>query len=220
MAEQKATMVDPVSAEMAASLRGDKIMSVWKTMAALAALIAAVALSSAGAFAAGMQCPQARGSYQAAGTGTQYATDSAGVVAYVALQDVGSMTSAGCHILGTSSGLIGILHADMNSTYDQQIPLFVTNNVYRITKITAANASVDLTTAAGGIYPAPAKAGTAPVANSQVYSALTTNQLAVDLTLATATTVYPVGQKLYFSLTTAQGAAATADIMVYGDVGF
>ena len=91
-------------------------------------------------------------------------------------------------------------------------------NPSRISKITATNASVSLTTAVGGIYPAAAKGGTAAVANSQVYSALTAAAIALDLTLAAGTVVYAKGGQLYLSLTSPQGAAATADLYVWGDV--
>jgi len=89
-----------------------------------------------------------------------------------------------------------------------------------VTKITTKNASVSLTTAAGGIYTAASQGGTAVVANSQAYSALTAASLALDLTIATTPgkTVYSAGQALYLNLTTAQGAAATADFYAWGDV--
>lgn len=122
-----------------------------------------------------------------------------------------------------------LLGADMNVTTDQLIPIQVTdadNNIvalagqFIIDDIVVTNASVDLTTAAGGVYLAASKAGTPIVAAAQVYSALTASTKWVALTkAATALTDLFDGTtqaNLYFSLTTAQGAAATADIYVYG----
>lgn len=115
-------------------------------------------------------------------------------------------------LLGFKLGL------NMNVTTDQAITMVNGASKFRISKITVLNASVDLTTAAGGVYPAASKAGTALVANSQVYTALSLPAYAVDLTLVAtpAKTVYAATQALYLSLTTAQGAAATADVYVFG----
>jgi hypothetical protein len=111
-----------------------------------------------------------------------------------------------------------LLGANMNSTADQVIPISFPSANYRIDSILVTNPSVSLTTAVGGIYPAASKAGVAIVANSQAYSGLTSatantagNLLA--LTLASSTTAFNL-KGLYFSLTTPQGAAATADIRV------
>lgn len=120
-----------------------------------------------------------------------------------------------------SGVLLGrLLGANMNVTTDQPFALtqWALLNAFRITKITAKNASISLTTAVGGIYPAASKGGTAVVANTQAYSGLTSAALALDLTLAAGTTVYSAAQALYLSLTTAQGAAATVDLYVFGDL--
>lgn len=103
--------------------------------------------------------------------------------------------------------------ADMNSTSDQSITINSSN--YIIRQILVTNASVSLTTSAGGVYTAASKGGTAIVANTQVYSALTSATKALDLTLnntdrRTETTIY-------LSLTTGQGSAATADVYIFGD---
>lgn len=105
---------------------------------------------------------------------------------------------------------------DFNSTADQALAGFPAR--YIIRQITAHDASVNMTTAAGGIYPAPAKGGTKIVAAAQVYTALTTANKFVNLTLdATAggpTTDVQTASTLYLSLTTAQGAPATADLCI------
>ncbi len=87
-----------------------------------------------------------------------------------------------------------------------------------IRRIVVNNASISLTTAAGGVYDTASKGGNAIVANTQVYSALTASTKWVDLTIATiGTTDIVTTGVLYLSLTTAQGAAATADVLVIGD---
>lgn len=105
-----------------------------------------------------------------------------------------------------------LIGANMNSTSDQAIT--IASASYIITAIVVTNASVNLTTAAGGVYTAAAKGGTAVVAAGQVYSALTaaTKQLALTLNDTDRRTV----STLYLSLTTGQGSAATADVYVYG----
>ena len=157
-----------------------------------------------------------------------YTADSDGLIVVTApsYKDVVELLNQGCQIVPYSStGLAGqligrLIGANMNTTADQAFTMtqFAQLNPVRIAKITATNASVSLTTAVGGIYPAAAKGGTALVANSQVYSALTAALVAADLTLATAGTVYAKGGQLYLSLTSPQGVAATADIYVFGDV--
>lgn len=105
---------------------------------------------------------------------------------------------------------------DMNSTADQAIPIAAGSYIVR--RITVANASTSLTTAVGGVYPTTAKGGTALVANTQVYTALTAANKYVDLTLAAGVgTDLNTAPILYLSLTTPQGGAATADIYVIGE---
>ncbi len=103
----------------------------------------------------------------------------------------------------------------MNSTADQYISL--NTGVWIPTAILVTNASTSLTTAVGGFYPSAAKAGTPLVAAIQVYTALTDGTIGLFTTLAAniATTRY-AQNFLYFALTTAQGAAATADIYIIG----
>lgn len=113
-------------------------------------------------------------------------------------------------------------NASFNSTADQPIILPSSINAFQLTGILITNASISLTTAAGGFYPAASKAGTAIVAASQVYSTLTasTKLLSATLAAAVATTRYSTANladwTIYLSLTTAQGAAATADVYLIG----
>lgn len=128
--------------------------------------------------------------------------------------------SAAVWFSGQGALLGKLIGANMNATTDQPFVMSMGGTgKFRVTKITANNASTSLTTAVGGVYSAASKGGDAIVANSQVFSALTGATLAVDLTIATTP-----GKTLYagtiiptLSLTTAQGGAATADLYLYGD---
>lgn len=124
--------------------------------------------------------------------------------------------AAGSGIVQAGVCLGRLKGANFNVTTDQAIP--INSSRYVVRKIVVNNASISLTTAAGGVYTATAKGGTALVAAGQVYSALTASTKFVDLTLeAVAGTDVVTATTLYLSLTTAQGAAATADVYVYGD---
>ncbi|MGA1280838.1 MAG: hypothetical protein ACO3YZ_04650 [Candidatus Nanopelagicaceae bacterium] len=114
-----------------------------------------------------------------------------------------------------------LISANMNSTADQQITIFSAPAKYIIRRIVVTNASVSLTTAVGGVYPAVSKGGTAIVANSQAYSGLSASGKFIDLTIASGYTSggdVLTATNVYLSLTTPQGAAATADIYVFGDI--
>ncbi|HEX3747605.1 MAG TPA: hypothetical protein VHW09_26905 [Bryobacteraceae bacterium] len=132
-------------------------------------------------------------------------------------------TGAAVWLPQVSSGvLVGrLIGANMNVTTDQAINMtgWTALNKFRLTKVTVKNASVSLTTAAGGIYTAVSKGGTAYVASGQAYSALTGATLALDLTIATTPGVTPLAaaSQLYLALSTAQGSAATADVYLFGD---
>ena len=115
-----------------------------------------------------------------------------------------------------------LIAANFNSTADQIITIFDNPAKYIVRRIIVTNASTSLTTAAGGVYTAASKGGTAIVAAAQAYTSLTASTLFLDLTLSAtgnaSTTVKSSIPNLYLSLTTAQGAAATADAYVYGDI--
>lgn len=150
-----------------------------------------------------------------------YAVGSRWIYAGTEYVCVDATASAAVWVTLSPVTLIGRLRgANFNITTDQQIPLFVPATAkFRVTKITVFNTSVaGMSTAAGGVYPAASKAGTAVVAAGQVYTGLTNAATALDLTLAGANAIQAAAVKLYLSLTTGQGAAATADINVYGDV--
>lgn len=134
------------------------------------------------------------------------------VTAASTITATGQVTGTGIEqIIGTK------LSANMNVTTDQAIPITrIGTQKYIITKIVVTNASTSLTAADGGIYTTTSKGGTAIVAGTQVYTALTSATVALNLTLAVNNT-YTL-DNLYFSLTGTQGAAATADIYVFGIV--
>jgi len=121
-----------------------------------------------------------------------------------------SVTVTGPVMLGKKIG------ANFNSTADQAIP--IGSGKYIVRRVIVTNASTSLTTAVGGVYTATAKGGTVVVASAQTYSFLTSATLSMDAVLTDAATANTLtAASLYLSLTTAQGAAATADIMVMGD---
>lgn len=117
---------------------------------------------------------------------------------------------------------------NMNVTTDQAIPISVPTASYTISAIEVSAPSVSLTTAAGGVYSAASKGGVAIVAAGQAYSALTTNAanatgntLFLTISAAGLTTRFngptqatPIST-IYLSLTTGQGAAATANVRVF-----
>lgn len=125
-------------------------------------------------------------------------------------------------ISGTGSVLLGKMSAaNFNSTDDQPVLISLAAGVtkYIVRRITVAGASISLTTAVGGIYTDVAKGGSTVVGAAQSYAALTAPEKFLDLTLDTLpTTEWLQFSKLYFSLTTPQGAAATADVYFFGEV--
>jgi hypothetical protein len=120
-------------------------------------------------------------------------------------------------VQGEYSSLLGvILGADMNSTADQEFKISAPR--YIIRRIAVVNATANLTLAAGGIYTAAAKGGTAIVTAVQIYTALSAGAKFLDLTLAAVLgTDILTESSLYLSLTTAQGSAALADFYLIGD---
>lgn len=118
--------------------------------------------------------------------------------------------------------LTAFISADFNDTGDQPLILPPAISAFMLTGIIITNPSLSLTTAVGGFYPQASKAGTPLVASTQVYSSLTdaAKLLSATLAAAVATTRYSIANlpdwKLYFALTTPQGAIATADIYVIG----
>ena len=86
---------------------------------------------------------------------------------------------------------------------------------YIILYVIATNASISLTTAAGGLFTGPAAGGT-PLVTSAALSALTGPTVASQRTVLAAGAAQNTSQTIYWNIATAQGAAATMDLMVYG----
>ena len=119
---------------------------------------------------------------------------------------------------GVSRQLGKLLNVDLNITTDQIIPI-INASKYVVRSIVVTNASVNLSAslAAGGLYSASSKGGTAIVAAAQLYTALTSASVASNLTIAVGA-IARTETSLFFSLTTANGSAATVDIYLFGDV--
>lgn len=116
--------------------------------------------------------------------------------------------------------LFRLIGANMNSTADQVFTKVGTFNSYLVSigggafaRVT--NASVNLTTAAGGVYDTAAKGGNALVASGATYATLTGATLGANLT-ATSAALGVLTATPILSLTTGQGSAATADFYIYG----
>jgi hypothetical protein len=151
--------------------------------------------------------------------GNTYTLDADGFVQVQPI-DVHALLAAG-FTFAPMTNLIGkLLSANFNIITDQPFSMLIpAGKKFRITKITALNTSVaGMSTAAGGVYPAASKGGSAIVANTQVFTGLTNAATALDLTLAAAAAVQAAGNPIVLSLTTPQGAAATADLYAFGDL--
>lgn len=101
---------------------------------------------------------------------------------------------------------------NVNATGDTVLPIGNTTN-YSVSNVVFTNASISLTTALAGVFTAPSAGGTAIVANAAL-SALTGPTVVSQRTVAS--TAIQAGQNLYVNVGTAQGAAATMDVYVYG----
>jgi hypothetical protein len=104
---------------------------------------------------------------------------------------------------------------DMNSTADQALTLELPDGFtrYRLLNIiVTGNAAASL--AVGGVYTDASKGGTAVVANTQVYTSITGANTNQNLTISTAGAQVMTDLSLFFSLTTAHGTAATAELMI------
>lgn len=97
-------------------------------------------------------------------------------------------------------------------TGDTVIPI-ITATTYSVANVILTNASISLSAALAGVFTAQAAGGTAIVANAAL-SALTGPTIVSQRTVAATGT--QTGQNLYVNVGTAQGAAATVDVYVYG----
>lgn len=129
----------------------------------------------------------------------------------------GPASTQGGHpqVLGSNQALRLLAVAtgvNANATGDTVLPI-IDSSSYSVKFVVATNASTSLTTALAGLFTAPAAGGTAIVANAAL-SALTSSTVVSERTVAS--TAVQTGQNLYVNVGTAQGAAATFDIYVFG----
>ena len=126
-----------------------------------------------------------------------------------------STTSSHPSNLATNQALRLIASAqsvNLNSVADTVANILVSGRV-SVQSIIVTNASVDLTTAQLAVYTGAGATGTAV---KSAY-ALTGNTTAAKTVVTAATSTDAItGPNLYVRCTTAQGAAATADVFIYG----
>ena len=101
---------------------------------------------------------------------------------------------------------------NVNATGDTVLPILDTGS-YSVSNVIFTNASTSLTTALAGVFTAPSAGGTGIVANAAL-SALTGATVVSQRTVASTAALS--GPNLYVNVGTAQGAAATMDVFVYG----
>lgn len=116
--------------------------------------------------------------------------------------------------------------ASLNTINDQPIPIPQRVVAFQLVGILITNASISLNTAAGGFYPQPGKGGVPIVEATQTYSLLSNSSLLLYATLSSfgqntrfsSSNLSSIAgyKNVWFSLTTPQGVAATADIYVLG----
>lgn len=116
-------------------------------------------------------------------------------------------TNQALRLLASAQGV------NLNSVADTVANILCASGSVSVFKIVVANASTNLTTAQLAVYTAPAAGGTAVKTayalsgNSSSAKVVATDPTSTDLI---------TGSKLYIRCTTAQGAAATADVFIYG----
>jgi hypothetical protein len=101
---------------------------------------------------------------------------------------------------------------NLNAVGDTLLPI-INSTTYSVSNVVLANASISLTTAACSVYPAASAGGTAIVSNA-VMSGMTGSTIVDQRTINS--TAAQTGQNLYFHVGTAQGAAATCDVRIFG----
>jgi hypothetical protein len=101
---------------------------------------------------------------------------------------------------------------NMNAIADTIAPILVAGNV-SVQSIIVANASVSLTTAQLAVYTGPGATGTTV---KSAYALSGNNSTTAVVVTAATSTASITTTPLYIRCTTAQGAAATADVFIYG----
>lgn len=119
----------------------------------------------------------------------------------------GLATNQALRLIASAQGV------NLNAVADTVANIVNASGSVSVVSIIVANASIDLTTAQLALYTAPAAGGTA----IKTAYALSGNTSSAKVVVTASTTTDRVtGEKLYIRCTTAQGAAATADVFIYG----
>jgi len=129
----------------------------------------------------------------------------------------GAATTVSNHPINLSSNqairLIGSAQSvNLNSVADTTAPILVAGRV-SVAYVLVTNASTSLTTAQVAVYTAPSAGGTAVLSATALTGATTAAKV---VNTAASSTDAITGLNLYVRNTTAQGAAATADVFIYG----
>jgi len=129
----------------------------------------------------------------------------------------GAATTVSNHPIQLSSNqairLIGSAQSvNLNAVGDTTAPILVSGRV-SVAYVLVTNASVSLTTAQVAVYTAPSAGGTAVLSATALTGATTAAKV---VNTAASSTDAITGANLYVRNTTAQGAAATADVFIYG----
>lgn len=117
----------------------------------------------------------------------------------------------GSYLLGVA---LGVNLNAINGT-DVFIPFADTPTKFRIRAIAMTNGSINPTTARFTVQTAANAGGVAVV--TSVTPSLAIPSVVQDLTIASTNTIVGIGG-LFLNLTTQQGAAATVDVYIYGDI--
>mgnify|MGYP003334317911 FL=1 len=102
---------------------------------------------------------------------------------------------------------------NVNATGDAAVLPIINSTNYSVSNVIFTNASTSLSSAAAGVWTAPTKQGNNIVANAAL-SGNTSSAVVSQATVASTNT--QSSQNLYVNVGTAQGAAATVDVYVYG----
>ena len=144
------------------------------------------------------------------------------VPGHVAIWNSPNVIKDGGPLAASQKVIARLLNADFNADSDQPIVLPAAIQAFQLTGIIITGATASLSVAVGGFYTEADKAGDEIVADTQVYSALTTYDLLMQATLASFAQTARFSRRnltdwsIYFSLTTPQGGAALADIYLIG----
>lgn len=101
---------------------------------------------------------------------------------------------------------------NLNNVADTVAQILVAGRV-SVAYVLVTNASISLSTAQIAVYTAPAAGGTAVLSPTALTGATTAAKV---VNTAASSTDAVTGQYLYIRNTTAQAAAATADVFIYG----